>query len=157
MKKKACYVALNFTEELKTFKPFNYELPDGNEIIVESQRIKCTELLFQPSNIGKKEDGLPKICYDLIQKCNINVKKDLYNNICLGRGNTMFNGFAERFKKEINDLVPESMKKEVKIIASNERKFSMWIGGSVLSTLSSFKFKWITKKNYEENGSKIIK
>jgi len=132
-------------------------LPDGNEIIVESQRIKCTELLFQPSNIGKKGDGLPKTCYDLIQKCNINVKKDLYNNICLGGGNTMFNGFAERFKKEINDLVPESMKKEVKVIVSNERKFSTWIGGSVLSTLSSFKSKWITKKNYEENGSKIIK
>ena len=69
----------------------------------------------------------------------------------------MFNGFAERFKKEINDLVPESMKKEVKVIASNERKFSTWIGGSVLSTLSSFKSKWITKKDYEENGSKIIK
>lgn len=157
IKEKACYVALNFTEELKSCKPFNYELPDGNEIIVENQRIKCIELLFQPSNIEKKGDGLPKICYDLIQKCNINVKKDLYNNICLCGGNTMFNGFAERFKKEIKDLVPKSMKEEIKVIASNERKFSTWIGGSVLSTLSSFKSKWITKKDYEENGSKIIK
>lgn len=69
----------------------------------------------------------------------------------------MFNGFAERFKKEIKDLVPKSMKEEIKVIASNERKFSTWIGGSVLSTLSSFKSKWITKKEYEENGSKIIK
>ena len=49
------------------------------------------------------------------------------------------------------------MKEEIKVIASNERKFSTWIGGSVLSTLSSFKSKWITKKDYEENGSKIIK
>lgn len=55
------------------------------------------------------------------------------------------------------DLVPKSMKEEIKVIASNERKFSTWIGGSVLSTLSSFKSKWITKKDYEENGSKIIK
>ena len=157
IKEKACYVALNYEEELKSYKPFNYELPDGNQIIVGDQRIKCTELLFQPSNIGKKGDGIPKICYDLIQKCNINVKKDLYNTICLCGGNTMFEGFAERFKNEIKDLVPKSMKEEVKILAPTDRKFSTWIGGSILSTLSSFKSKWITKKDYEENGSKIIK
>ena len=157
IKEKACYVALDYEEELKSCKPYKYELPDGNHIIVENQRIKCTELLFQPSNIGKKGNGLPKICYDLIQKCNINVKKDLYNSICLCGGNTMFEGFSERFKKEIEDLVPESMKKEVKVIAPTDRKFTTWIGGSILSTLSTFKSKWITKKDYEENGSKIIK
>ena len=69
----------------------------------------------------------------------------------------MFEGFAERFKNEIKELVPKSMKEEVKILAPTDRKFSTWIGGSILSTLSSFKSKWITKKEYEENGSKIIK
>jgi actin-related protein len=49
------------------------------------------------------------------------------------------------------------MKKEVKVLAPTDRKFSTWIGGSILSTLSSFQSKWITKKDYEENGSKIIK
>ena len=49
------------------------------------------------------------------------------------------------------------MKDEVKINAAQERKFHQWIGGSIISSISTMDSKWITKKNYEENGLKIIK
>ena len=81
----------------------------------------------------------------------------MYHSICLFGGNTKFNGFPERFEKEIKSLVPNSMKDEVKINASKERKFQQWIGGSIISSTSIMDSKWITKKNYEENGLKMIK
>ena len=68
----------------------------------------------------------------------------------------MFKGLPERFTNEIKDLINESMKKEIKVIANPERKFATWIGGSILSIISSMDDKWITKEEYGENGPNII-
>ena len=48
------------------------------------------------------------------------------------------------------------MKKEVKVIASSNRTFSAWIGGSILTSISSFQSNWITKAEYEEYGATIV-
>ena len=69
-------------------------------------------------------------------KCNIDVRKDLYANIILSGGNTMFTGIGDRLSKEVKKLAPSNIK--VKVIASPERKFSSWIGGSILASLSTF-------------------
>merc|ERR1711972_1060499 len=37
-------------------------------------------------------------------------------------------------------------------IAPPERKYSVWIGGSILSSLSTFQQMWITKQEYDECG-----
>jgi len=49
------------------------------------------------------------------------------------------------------------MKKEVKVIDSPDRKLSAWIGGSAISSISSFKSQWITKAEYEDSGASIIR
>lgn len=69
-------------------------------------------------------------------KCDVDVRKDLYGNIVLSGGTTMFPGIAERLSKEVIKLAPSSMK--IKVVAPPERKFSVWIGGSILSSLSTF-------------------
>lgn len=66
----------------------------------------------------------------------------------------MFQGISERISKEIVGLVPAENK--VKVYAPAERKFSVWIGGSMLSTLSTFKDQWITKMDYQEYGTNIV-
>ncbi len=48
------------------------------------------------------------------------------------------------------------MKEKVKVIASPERKFSIWIGGSILSSISTFESVWITKTEYEESDATIV-
>ncbi len=66
----------------------------------------------------------------------------------------MFAGIAERLTKEMNILVPQSMK--VKCVAPPERKYSVWIGGSILSSLSIFDEIWVTKEEYDEAGPNIV-
>ena len=51
-------------------------------------------------------------------------------------GTTMFPGIADRMTKEITSRAPSSMK--VKVVAPPERKYSVWIGGSILASLSTF-------------------
>merc|ERR1712107_407478 len=55
-------------------------------------------------------------------------------------------GIADRMQKEITALAPNTMK--IKIIAPPERKYSVWIGGSILASLSTFQSMWISKQEY---------
>lgn len=87
-------------------------------------------------------------------KCDIDIRKDLYGNIVMSGGSTMYPGIAERMQKEITAQAPSTMK--VKIIAPPERKYSVWIGGSILSSLSTFQSMWITKTEYDESGPSIV-
>ena len=155
IKEKLCYVALDFKEELKTIEPFNYELPDGKYITVKEQRIQCPEALFQPNLLLKEVNGIGKTCYNSIQKCNSDIRKDLYNCIALSGGSSMFKGLPERFNKEMIDLSPEIKKETINTIAPLERKYASWIGGAILSNISSYSI-WITKSEYEESGDLIV-
>ena len=118
---------MNPKEELKTVKNYDYELPDGNHIITKEERILCPEALFDPTLINEKESSIAKGCYDSIQKCAISMKKNLYNSIILSGGTSMFKGLPERFEKELKTLVTEGTQKLIKIFASQERKYSVWI------------------------------
>jgi actin len=69
-------------------------------------------------------------------------------------GTTMFPGIADRMKKEVTALAPNSM--SIKIVAPPERKYSVWIGGSILASLSTFQDMWITKAEYNESGPAIV-
>jgi len=37
-----------------------------------------------------------------------------------------------------------------------ERKYSVWLGGSILGALSTFQSMWITEAEYQEEGASII-
>jgi len=132
----------------------NYELPDGQVITVGNERFRCPEVLFKPSLIGKESDGVHTTTYDSIMKCDVDIRKDLYGNIVLSGGTTMFEGIDARMEKEIKALAPASMK--IKIVAPPERKYSVWIGGSILSSLSTFQQMWISKQEYDESGPQIV-
>merc|ERR1719500_519655 len=87
-------------------------------------------------------------------KCDVDIRKDLYANTVLSGGTTMYPGIADRMQKEITALAPNTMK--IKIIAPPERKCSVWIGGSILASLSTFQSMWISKEEYDESGASIV-
>jgi actin len=111
--------------------------------------------------------------FNSIMKCDIDIRRDLYGNIVMSGGTTMFPGIADRMSKEMAAFAPSNMRVmlhsvtlllitlthslcQVKIVAPPERKYSVWIGGSILASLSTFQNLWCTKQEYDESGPAIV-
>jgi actin len=111
---------LDYEAELKAYAESSqndkvYELPDGRTLTFGNQRFRCPEILFKPSMIGKDFEGVHELTYKSIVKADVDVRKDLYANIVLSGGTTMYSGIAERLQKEVTTLAPSTMKIKVKI------------------------------------------
>lgn len=159
IKENLSYVALDFEKELRlseksSAKERSYELPDGNVIVIGNERFRCPEVLFQPSFVGKESLGVHTTTYQSIFECDIDIRRDLYANIVLSGGTTMFPDLVTRLKYEVEMLAPSSVK--VKVIAPPERMYSVWVGGSILASLSSFQEMWVSKEEYDEFGPTAV-
>ena len=146
-----------------------YELPDGNTVEVGVERFQIPELLFQPELLKEMNITVPgidgdtklKSIQELVLECinnsDVDVRKDLWGNLALSGGSSMFTSMRERVEGALFDHAPQNVR--TKVIASMnsvERRFATWIGGSILASLGSFQQLWMSKQEYEEHGASLI-
>jgi actin len=114
-------------------------------ITIGNERFRCPEVLFSPSMVGMEANGIHDTTFNSIMKCDVDIRKDLYSNIVLSGGTTMFPGIADRMSKEITALAPSAMK--IKVVAPpvstgsvcNGREGCTICGQSSLSNCASVK------------------
>lgn len=93
--------------------------------------------MFDPDIIGSEEQGVHQVVVDAINRTDMDLRKALYANIVLSGGATLTKGFGDRLLYEVQRAAVKETK--IKIFAPPERKYSTWIGGSILAGLSTFR------------------
>ena len=155
IKEKLGYLLLNKDDD-DDVKDVTYELPDGKKIELSKELYKANEILFSPNEENEKEKGLLSIknmVIDSINKCDNEIKNDIKENICLTGGTTLLKNFPEKLKNELSE---SSEGTNFNLSAEQERLFSTWIGGSIVSSLDNFQFMWVNKKEYTDNGKNLL-
>jgi centractin len=146
MKEKTSYVSLDPRKEEKEWsqglwkadkREVTYELPDGKKIKIGAERFRAPEILFDPEIIGLEYPGVHQMLVDSINRVDMDLRKNLFANIVLSGGTTLTKGFGDRLLMELQRQAVKDT--HIKIFAPPERKYSTWIGGSILAGLSTFR------------------
>jgi actin-related protein len=144
-----------------------YILPDQTTYTPASWRYRIPEILFNPAKFTPQTyegyasisatSGVHQMMYQAITACDADIKKDLYQNIFITGGNTLFQGFNERFMLELSNLFGSQIKlKNQSLPTAAERKNACFIGGSILGSLGTFHQMWMSKQEYDEYGRGIV-
>ncbi|XDT40943.1 Actin [Nakaseomyces glabratus] len=156
IKERCCELSKDFYNEIReyeliTSKASNnkYRLPDGNIIEIGSERFEAPEIIFNPQAYGYSEIPLQKMIINSISRAGILPRSQLLESIVLSGGSSLIKGFGERLTKEIRKEIDGNQK--IMLNAPHERRLLPWIGGSVLSGLSTMKLLWKSKSAYRED------
>jgi actin-related protein len=160
MKEKLCFVAQDFDAESEqatksSEHDMTYTMPDKSVVTVPATvRMGCPELLFNPSKYGNNEKSMPALAWASISASDIDVRKELCKNVIMSGGSTMYEGIPDRLKQELVNKAPSGA--EIRVVASADRKYAVWKGGSTLASLSTFASSWVTAEDYQEHGAAVI-
>ena len=152
MKKEACYVENKYKKHLDSVEPYEYKLPDGSSITLKTERTKVPEAIFRPDLLGKDWSAIHDLFIDSIDKCDESAQKDLYQNIIVSGGNTMFPGFEKKLEKKIKKKF--GTKRNARFIKVDDKMNADWIGGSCYFPLT-IENDFVSKYDYEESGFDI--
>ncbi|TDH70599.1 uncharacterized protein CCR75_006416 [Bremia lactucae] len=157
--------------EILNFKEQQYELPDGQKVVLGKERYEVPELLLHPKNfvgamVNNEEHagaaakvevkGLHTMIHDAVKLCDADLRRDMLTNIVLCGGGSLTPGVTERLHAEVTRMVPSTFKVRLTTVTKIERQFSVFIGGSILASLGSFQQMWISKQEYDEIGAATL-
>eukprot|EP00668_Euglena_longa_P038500 GGOE01049514.1.p1 GENE.GGOE01049514.1~~GGOE01049514.1.p1 ORF type:complete len:390 (-),score=128.20 GGOE01049514.1:156-1265(-) len=159
MKEQICYVAHApaMEEELArkgNYDVENYKLPDGSVIAIGPERFRAPDILFNPTAIGSESEPIHEALVNCIRKADTDIRKDLYASVHLAGGSTLVKGFGDRLITEVRRIAPKDTK--IRIRAQQERVYTTWLGGSILTSLAAFKAVCIPKARFQEEGIRAL-
>ncbi|XP_057616766.1 actin-related protein T1 [Chionomys nivalis] len=156
IKEKLCTVSWECEDTHKNYQQTlkEYKLPDGNVIQMSEHLCQVPEVLFTPDHLGIHDLGISKMVCSSIMKCDTDIQETLFADIVLSGGTTLFSGLENRLLRELEILAFEGT--PIKITASRDRCYSAWIGGSVMTSLKTFKQMWVTAEEFKEYGAFVV-
>ena len=127
------------------------ELPDGQKLEFMDHELDFESVFFGESV------NVPKNLYQVIENCDIDLKRELYNKVAVSGGNSLLPEFVAGLEKGISDLAVGQLKMKLTYAQKNyERKMASWIGASIMASTAAFQNLWISRFEYAEMGENII-
>ena len=130
-------------------------LPDGEEVKVTAEEMQRTMDLLLSEASG--ETTLSEAAAAAITRIPSGFRTKLCNSMLLYGGSSQIPGIKQRLNAELLPRVPVDVAKGgLNITTYKQSGALVWMGGSVMASLSSFSEQWITKKEYEDSGGKAV-
>ena len=141
--------------------PEQLVMPSGKTMTERLPTPQQQELLLPPHalenmTMNPNTDSLQELILTAVAKCDIDVRRDLLNNIVLVGGGALIDGLSNRLTSELSLSLPSTMKPKIVPMIDVEKRFAPWIGGSILSICGSFQQLWLSKKEFEDYGPNLI-
>eukprot|EP00477_Mikrocytos_mackini_P000194 GAHX01000205.1.p1 GENE.GAHX01000205.1~~GAHX01000205.1.p1 ORF type:complete len:394 (-),score=78.50 GAHX01000205.1:34-1215(-) len=125
------------------------------------EQFLAPELFFNPEFYGSNfTETLPELVDSCIQKSPMVERLNLYDNIILSGGSTMFKGFDKRLQRDLNRIVLEkhnNKRAKARVITHSKQRYAVWFGASILGKVPQFANNIHTKQQYEEVGPRIAR
>ena len=147
-----CQIAETKSEEERSS---TYRLPDSRVIEIDNNEYSASNVMFNPSLVGKNYLGLHQMVATCIEKVNLEYREKLCNNIKLTGGNSSMKNFNQVMHTQLQDILPKNKGISIKVNTIN-CTISSWNGGNIITELGIFKDLLVTKKEWDEQGKDIV-
>ncbi|XP_051846799.1 actin-3-like [Antechinus flavipes] len=159
LKEKLCYVSKSpdqkeSSSDLASTQGRVSVLPDGEIISLTEKHCTFPDMLFNPSQFGGIGVKLALEVLKSAMSCPNPTKGYIFSRVILSGGSTLFPGFPERLVSELNAMKPSMYSTEV--VCRTNRIYLPWVGGAVLSHLSTFSSQCITRNEYYEARAALL-
>lgn len=149
MKHRVCYV--NRSSDYAV-KDETYKLPDGGSVTFKQEHLSAPAEVMFADDVSEENLSIQRLVHNSITSCELDLRRQLAENIVLQGGNTSFSGFASRFTKELKLRLPSGNKVKALTLDKKDRASTVWIGGSILASLSHSMAGWMKRSDYQEMG-----
>ncbi|KDR12327.1 actin-related protein 6 [Zootermopsis nevadensis] len=120
---------------------------------LNNERFTVPEILFQPSDLGISQMGIPEAICHSISVCPAEAQSHLFANILLTGGCTLFPGFRERVEAEVRSRAPDHV--DVRVTLPANPVTYAWQGGASLQQDPEFFNMTVSREEYEEEGHNL--
>ena len=137
-----------------------YELPDKEHVILEKETFEIPEQIFSPNSNFTNFKGVCSMILDCVEQVIKHNRRDILGSMIVCGGSTNFYGFNDRLHMEMSKVgfedVLEAGTKFYYFNSILDRTCTSWLGGSILSSMSSFSDFCASRMDYEEHGFQIF-
>ncbi|KAJ5296326.1 Glutathione-dependent formaldehyde-activating enzyme/centromere protein V [Penicillium atrosanguineum] len=138
--------------------PFDPESQrEAHQIHLNVERIRVPEVVFKPSIAGVDQAGLIEMAADIINQrfSSSQDRNRLLKDVFLTGGNTLFQGFEDRFRTELRGVLP--MDADLIVRQATDPVFDAWKGAAQWASGGDLGRSSVTRQEYMEKGSEYIK
>lgn len=127
------------------------ELPDGQKLEFMDHEVEFENIFFNDSlNVAKN-------LYQVIENCDVDLKRELYNKVVITGGNSILPEFTSGLERGVTDLAVGQLKMKLTYTQkAHERKMANWVGASIMASTAAFQNLWISRFEFAEMGENAI-
>ena len=137
------------------FDPENQK--EAHQLHLNVERIRVPEVVFQPTIAGLDQAGIIEIASTILtERLAANPHRDdVFKDIFLTGGNTLFQGFEERLASELRAVLPAEQ--ELVVRRADDAVLDAWRGAAKWAGKKENRTNFITRAEFMEKGGDYIK